>query len=476
MEMEIGFDSDEEEQDVYPGLVTNIHAPAYDPDTVLTLLPHQRPQVVLVEVIEAPQVEEYTHASVPSPTKDKKVLLVAKIMDHQCYNRKTDWTEGPYSRPELVDHHFSLELAVYQHLYLTTKDKDFEDIPGRKKMTGASSFAPEFYGSWVIRHQSTQSDTATNTPAHEIEAGPSSRIASGNERFVGVILLEHIDGYSIRDYCSRKGPDGTLIPRTESRPGRPSMPQLNDRLEVLKQIIDGIVSHLHVGVTHEHYNTRDFLIVEKRGELPRVVKVGHALSTVWRWTREAIKYKEPQTGYMQLPRPIHPLNWVNLRMSSFYFLEDWYPTEWSDEGDKDKSTSLFGKWLLETFGEEAEDVPGYHYSVWSTYQNKMIAEDEAMIAADEAAEQAGVSGPEEASQNDTASGQDSGQPDVENTSASASENLTSKVSGIDTSTAAATTVDSASSEILQQWLGLSTLSISGQQQVESKPGVDEKAK
>lgn len=137
-------------------------------------------QILACNLVEAPKhqrsPEELTQLT--NDGKPVKVQIVAEIFDPEFY---PGGTGAPYDNDEQADGNLSCADAALRHLFT-------------KGLTGHPHFAPQYYGCWVARIQARQRSTGRVT-----------------ERFVGVVLREHIIGHSIEALCHRDE-YGQLLP------------------------------------------------------------------------------------------------------------------------------------------------------------------------------------------------------------------------------------------------------------------------
>ncbi|KAI8299798.1 hypothetical protein K4K61_010356 [Colletotrichum sp. SAR11_59] len=137
-------------------------------------------QILACNLVDAPKhqrsPEELTQLT--KDGKPVKVQIVAEIFDPEFY---PGGTGAPYDNDEQADGNLSCADAALRHLFT-------------KGLTGHPHFAPQYYGCWVARIQARQRSTGRVT-----------------ERFVGVVLREHIIGHSIEALCHRDE-YGQLLP------------------------------------------------------------------------------------------------------------------------------------------------------------------------------------------------------------------------------------------------------------------------
>ncbi|TDZ65890.1 hypothetical protein CTRI78_v003398 [Colletotrichum trifolii] len=296
----------------------------------------QRAQIILGPVLKAPAKYDpwRDHARLPS-----RGSVAAKIFDPEFYPGDRG---APYSNSEQADGNLSREAGALSHLY-------------KKGLTGYPHFAPQYYGSWAIKWK-----------VGEDEKGEPKY------RWVGLVLMEFIDGFSIADSCTRS-PNGYLVPRPGAfdfglaERGICKFQELDKdfRKKVIKLALDGVVRHLHVGVEHHDFDPRNVFVTMIRGDdladRTRAVLLDYTLSQVWIKTKQG-----RESGYGEhilelLPHPPHPAE--RFSVTAMQFFVGWFPSpdrEWSAEdqdytGPEFDNETEFKDWLFEAFGPLHED-------------------------------------------------------------------------------------------------------------------------
>ncbi|KAJ5003363.1 hypothetical protein K4K57_012859 [Colletotrichum sp. SAR 10_99] len=215
--------------------------------------------------------------------------LVAKVFDFHYY--ESDFG-GPWPNEQEADGNHCREHAVYAHYR-------------RNGQTGHPHIIPQFYGSWVSKIYCGHDEN--NQPVF---------------RYVGLILIEYINGYSVFDKKTRQ--------------------------YVVKEMLHGVVVGMHLGVEHQECEPWNLFVTMQNGlntlEQPRVVLLDHSYTQVWSLT----KYAKTQ-GYLQclqkLPYPPHPTE--RCSVTALDTFQGWWPPNNYDE-------KKFDKWLY------SEDVFGPH--------------------------------------------------------------------------------------------------------------------
>ena len=238
----------------------------------------------------------------PQDRHSKPFQAAAKIFDPLYYSFENENApHRPVPTTLKADSDYSIEAAAYAHLQNTGQ-------------TGA--FAPEYYGSWTftlpIRHRGTQ-----------------------HERQVRLVLIEYIDGVSMRDLCYQDSPP---LGFTEEH-----------RLEVLASILDGAARMDHSGMNQRDLVPRNIMLKlepeaeDSRGEegrRPRVVQravlVDYNVSVVYHLSPEEWTCREATE------LPVNPMDlFWNMSLDDF---GRWVPEGWQC------NTRAQQEWLTERFG------------------------------------------------------------------------------------------------------------------------------
>ncbi|KAJ3954933.1 hypothetical protein N0V92_008548 [Colletotrichum tropicale] len=261
--------------------------------------------------------------------------LVAKVFDFHYY--ESDFG-GPWPNEQEADGNHCREHAVYAHYR-------------RNGKTGHPHIIPQFYGSWVSKIYCGHDEN--NQPMF---------------RYVGLILIEYINGYSVENMCFRErfpgrksdyfGPlepiRGAFHFWNQRRQGNRDDNVTKVRFDkktrqyVVKEMLHGVVVGMHLGVEHQECEPWNLFVTMQNGlntlEQPRVVLLDHSYTQVWSLT----KYAETQ-GYLQclqkLPYPPHPTE--RCSVTALDTFQGWWPPNNYDE-------NKFDEWLY------SEDVFGPH--------------------------------------------------------------------------------------------------------------------
>lgn len=259
--------------------------------------------------------------------------LVCKTIDAQFFPSSFG---GPYSNSEEADGLLSRIHAAYAYYRWNKK-------------TGYPHTMPQFYGGWAMK-----------------VAGGMDEKGHTVSRHVGLVLIEHIDGFSVEDLCIRDDDDqdwGTLAPRpgpvrfrTNGNEYKNITFDLKTRQLVMQQAIHGVVQGFQLGVEHHDFGPWNIFVTMRDGyqglrEL-RVVILDHNDTQVWYETKYA---KKSGRAYclQKLPHPVHPAE-----RCSAVALEKWRgfwpPT--SDQCSGADADKQFAAWLRhkDVFGPKVE--------------------------------------------------------------------------------------------------------------------------
>lgn len=238
--------------------------------------------------------------------------VVAKIYDALYYEFSESIGYQPRDVVSQADQDYSREAAAYEYLQETGQ-------------TG--SFAPAYYGSWTLNLSISSRGKAQTRPAR-------------------LILIEHLDGESIRDSIIHSKPwclgeDEDAFPYPEEY-----------RLEVLALAMDGCVRQRHSGIDQRDFAARNLMLAsrerptepDKSGAvvaglpLPRIVLFDYNMAIVYTQT------KRGRHPHMDLPLPCNPmLHFWTEAMDEF---GGWVPHEWH------YNPKFKQKWLKARFGTE----------------------------------------------------------------------------------------------------------------------------
>lgn len=217
-----------------------------------------------------------------------------------------------------ADEDYETEATAYEHL---------------RKHSQTGSFAPEYYGSWTF----TLLITVKGNPQH---------------RAIQLVLIERLDGVSIRDTRIRNSMD--------FRSPKDSFHLSEEyRLEILARAMDGYVKQLKIGVDQRDFAGRNVVLVENgpQGEkvcglvIPRVVLVDYNIAIVGDMSPDTTDW---------LPSNPAAVFWNECLWEDF---GGWVPNEWHD-------CELQQDWLLRRFNG---DVHRHLYYPSQEFFDNMLA-------------------------------------------------------------------------------------------------------
>lgn len=275
-------------------------------DTPLPALPETAQLIVMTTITigEARGAQVVVCEISPQNEGDEPFQAVAKIYDPMYYSFEWNFSHQPGDTVWQADSDYSREAAAYKHL-----------------QENATSFAPQYFGSWTFDL-------------------PIKVSGVSQTRSVRMILIERLDGMSMR----------TMRVRNNPGPG-----QADDafhypeefRLEALAVAMDGYVRMLHSGLDQRDFASRNLMLgisAEPSAgvptisglPLPRIVLVDYNTSVVYGLTAQG---HHPQH---HTPLPINPMQlWWRMPMNEFV---GWVPHEWHS------TPRLKQEWLKKRFG------------------------------------------------------------------------------------------------------------------------------
>ncbi|KAH6634967.1 hypothetical protein B0J18DRAFT_448004 [Chaetomium sp. MPI-SDFR-AT-0129] len=242
----------------------------------------------------------------PCPQKSNGHGFVAKIFDplyysFECPHAVSEADDTPW----LADVDYSHEAAALDHLE-------------RMRNGGRTGLAaPRYYGAWTFTL-------------------PITHAGKEAQRSVRLVLMEHINGHSIRSVSL----DPALLSRyTEA-----------DRLDILAMVLDGSVRQRHAGVDQRDLAARNVILrsapisspsgSNKQQSLPQPVIVDYNIAVVFELSRLG---KRP-CQFAELPQNPMCIYW-----GMILDFGGWIPREWQE------SHKLYQEWLKERFGGEAAE-------------------------------------------------------------------------------------------------------------------------
>lgn len=315
-------------------------------------------------------------------------LVVCKVFDPLFYP-----ILGGRGVNKAAEAALSREAGAYRYLY-------------SNNMTGFPHPAPEFYGTYVAVFELGFEDDSL------IDLGLEDKHQA--YRCVPVILMEHVEGFSMENLCTRHDTTHELIPRNllpifhYDANGSPVTLALHkkNRKEVMRQVLDGLVKMLHVGLEFGAIEARQIMITIKNSqhdlEVPRAVVLDYTMSDIWCMTRVGKTIDRHRLYDLQkLPKPVPPMQIFDFEElhSTIGFWPSSYcyettnnnearEAEWARDSEgirirddngrlRHKCEVEYDEWLVETFGPFEEG----RYSVSKTLYLIQEAEERAREAA-----------------------------------------------------------------------------------------------
>ncbi|KAH0439427.1 hypothetical protein CcaCcLH18_02904 [Colletotrichum camelliae] len=291
-------------------------------------------QVILFDVIQRPV--SYRGDAATLPEDDTQV--VGLLYDTEFYPSDECAIN---SHAEQADGNLSRTDAALSHFF-------------SKNKTGHPHVIPQYYGCWATR----------------VDAYYKTAF-----RYVGLVLEEYINGHSIEDICVRDEfnelipPDGavTFHMPEDIDEGYHNL-KISQELceEIMKQALNGLVEHMHIGVRHNVFKPRKVFITLRNGKVglnwPRAVILGFTNTQVWSKTNMAKGHKGPVHFLEHLPYPPHPFQRFAVKALQNFI--GWWPSSevgwYADKPDDFDNEAEFDEWLVsdKAFGPlvEAADV------------------------------------------------------------------------------------------------------------------------
>ncbi|KAF9872792.1 hypothetical protein CkaCkLH20_09655 [Colletotrichum karsti] len=244
--------------------------------------------------------------------------VVMKVFDPMFYPWEYSLGEGPWRETARADMELCCEAAAYETLHVGNCD-------------GYPHLAPKYYGAFTIKLHTFNPDLKDKS------------------RVVGAILMEYIDGKTMGSQCEMDE-DGILMPRTfmpifkSDKPGNWTRMERNDRLKILAQLLDGIVSQMKAGVEPRFLNPEHVLLSEYRHPA-RPRERGQIRVTLIDYRKAVVdsKRKNPVNFYEKFSKPPHP--YTRFSVKKLQGFAGWFPEEWMDDAPRMK------RWLADSFGE-----------------------------------------------------------------------------------------------------------------------------
>ncbi|KAK2027932.1 hypothetical protein LX32DRAFT_729017 [Colletotrichum zoysiae] len=279
------------------------------------------PRKLLCRVLKQPSTSPFKGQQ-EKPTQNQ--LLFLKVFDPLFWYKVLDITERIMKVPTLADSAFSDEFGVYHFLYgkhLTGPNRSVF------RRTGFFPIAPQFFGGWTTSVSSLSDEFANKS------------------RRVAILALEYVDGVSLDGLYAPSGP----LQRTVTLPGAPVRSfhtNQDQRMQIMAQILDGIVTQEHAGVDCTELDPENIIITMRTSdqylEKPRAVRVGYSRAII-----DELR-TEPVEMWKEFPLKVHPLR--RFRWSLLEDFHGWIPTEWRGPDNDVDDTPDLDLWMLDTFG------------------------------------------------------------------------------------------------------------------------------
>ncbi|KAF4900691.1 hypothetical protein CGCVW01_v013408 [Colletotrichum viniferum] len=311
-------------------------------EKVIRVGPDRESQIFSCKVLEAPVEERPAFYQSPlsliPKNKDSRARrppltrkLVGKVYD-------STWLPSCFVSPSPDTRYFSREHAAYAYYRWNKK-------------TGYPHTMPQFYGGWVTK----------------VKYG-TNMMGEPQFKYVGLILIEYIDGRSIEDLCYREdieeGYLDELCPYESSfgtsgegnQIRRVTFDEKNRQL-FIQIMLHGICQGFQLGVEHHNLSPENVFVTLRNGtqdlEELRVVILDHEDTQVWFETKYSKRPGNLSYCLQKLPFPIHPRERCSVVALTKF--QGWWPPSGhgrpADEVEKE-----FKQWLLseEVFGPLVE--------------------------------------------------------------------------------------------------------------------------
>ncbi|KAJ3578836.1 hypothetical protein NPX13_g1728 [Xylaria arbuscula] len=248
---------------------------------------------------------------------NRPYTAVAKVYDALYYDAEEIDETWIVSN---TDEDYSKEAWAYSTLQTTKRPQK----PG---------FAPAYFGSWTFDLSLTLQGKAYKRP-------------------VRFILIEHIHGACMRDLMTLKNHDSDRC-RCSRIEHYPDAFQYDEayRLDVLAQLLEGIVRQRHAGVAQADHAPRNVMLVPSpRGApeplaVPRVVLIDYNQARIDQYGRYRHLFPSDK------PLPQNPAeHFWNTRFSDFH---GWRPDEWASYSKEARDSVR--NWLIRTFVQNGAD-------------------------------------------------------------------------------------------------------------------------
>ncbi|KXH43625.1 hypothetical protein CNYM01_02764 [Colletotrichum nymphaeae SA-01] len=276
-------------------------------------------QILLCKIVQGSTDRDNIKKHAPFPTfpMHSKVrrgdsFVVAKVFDPRLYPPRDPIdlpNEPPFDDATVAYSELCREAAVYQFFY-------------EKGKSGHPHMIAQYYGCRVTNRKVFNN-------------------ASTPDEWVGLILIEYIEGRSIENICPVDPSTGYLEPplntevilHLDTKSEQQGKSLKLDRqvcLDVMKSLLGQAVVFVHSGVSIRYILPHNvFLTIRNNGddlETPRVVLLDHTFSVVWEHSRPCKEGVPFPFGNLELPP--HP--WEQCCVSAVSEFLGWIPPQWDD--------------------------------------------------------------------------------------------------------------------------------------------------
>ncbi|KAL2878907.1 hypothetical protein SGCOL_005875 [Colletotrichum sp. CLE4] len=271
------------------------------------------PQKILCKVVVSPStLPNKQEHDIPFEGQ----LLFLKIFDAFFWHKATDITKRAIKLTIQADGAFSDEFGAYDHLY-------------KKKLTGFPNVAPQFYGGWTTAVKTLHPSFANQT------------------RNVAVLATEFIEGTCLDQLFTVAGPNAEVVNLYgDAKPPGAFTTNRDDRMKIIKQLMDGTISQEHIGLDHcEVYPENVIISMRNKGESleePWAVLVGYGRALV-----DHVRTR-PAKMWEHFPLKHHPI--LRCGWPRWKFFAGWIPAAWASPPGKADDVPLLNQWVVLTFG------------------------------------------------------------------------------------------------------------------------------
>ncbi|KAK1993462.1 hypothetical protein LX36DRAFT_531586, partial [Colletotrichum falcatum] len=258
------------------------------------------PQNLRCRVTKAPTTSPVEGYQLPKLGQE----LFLKVFDPLFWYKVLHYSEMDIKVTRLADSSFSDEFGAYHFLH--GKGLAHFD-PAAFGRTGYGSIVPDFFGGW----------TANVTSLNDKFKQPRS---------VAILALDYIEGVSMQGLFTPSGPVRGTVDLYQDEPlSRRSFTTNQDqRLEILAQLLHGIVSQEKLGLDNVNFDPANIIVTMKYlnspMQKPRAVLVGLGGSIIDHLRTEPVEL------WKDFPRKVHPMTRFSWSVLELFI--GWIPPEW----------------------------------------------------------------------------------------------------------------------------------------------------